>query len=265
MLDEGSFLEGGANWLKEVVDDRSLKLFQEASLNSFKKFRNVEMFMMNKHKFDEKLSTESDLNVARNILQERENANIREEQIRKKTKGAKPNMADPHIGSHYYPYTINEEEIKSALDWFKTLKDNNVDSGLALKEMSDLSADLYICGTDKEAAKREFFKNEPARPIKEKNALYAEDMGEGGGSKASNPFNFSDIVVRMVERNHVGIKQLQGKDSQVNTTSLSGIEGIGQRLGQSHQNFVSGIKKLSRGFNEIYQRGIQKSVQPAVK
>lgn len=106
MLDEGSFVEG-ANWLKEVVDDRGLKLFQEASLNSFQKFRNVEMFMMNKHKFDEKLSTESDENVARNILQERENANIREEQIRKKTKGTKPNMADPHIGSHYYPYTIN--------------------------------------------------------------------------------------------------------------------------------------------------------------
>lgn len=263
MLDEGSFVEGEANWLKEIVDNRSLELFQEANLETFRRFRNVEMFFINEQRFNKKTVTERDEDVARNILQEAENANIREEQIRKKTRGNKPNMADPRIGSHYYPYTINDKEIKSALEWFKMLRNNNISSGgLVLAEMTNLSADLYICGTDKEAAKREFFKNEPAIPIKEDDAVYASVAGEGGKPKNSNPFNFSDFVIRLVERNHPVVKLVPNENSRGESSSgfspLSGIDGFGQRLGQKHKNFINGIKKLSGSFNEIYQQRVQK-------
>lgn len=255
MLDEGSFVERSTNWLKESDNKRSAELFQKASLETFKRLRMVERLLVEKQKFnaDDNPENQNTILKATNIIQEHANYIRHHKNQVYKNIDEPHNPKDPYEGGYYYPYpySISTTEMTKVIRWFDILNNNlgqNVEGGgiKGMEYLKELQAYLYMTGTDK---------------ISAENVLKSDMM------KSVPTPNFADIVLSIVEEPLIG-KKTPSRDPAAdlfNATSLNLAEHIGARIIDSHQNFVNGIKKLSGGFNEIYQRGIQKSVQPAVK
>jgi len=260
-MDEGQFVESGT-WLKEVSDKRGLELFQEASSKTFQRLRIVERLMSSRHKItEEELQDNARLQTKAHTIVTQHADIIKEElELQQKIRPeGMPDMKDPHIGSYYAPYDLSPAVVQDSVKWFLIMKDNNQD-GIVNKYLTDLLANLYICGIDKEAAKREFFENKPAIEIKENEEVFSADNNSANiGPKQE----YGDLVLHMASRNLVRVNQLPEKNAGSQTdvaidTSL--LDGTKNKIGTSNQNFVKSIGQLSGEFNQVYRQGIQ---QPA--